>query len=75
MLTIFTDVADWDNVVAAAAVAAMYLTTIIHIDCQADDIADVISDHTFNGLFNLPEVLSTWSHKFWDYFQGLFSCD
>ena len=60
---------------AAAAVAAMYLTTTIHMDCQADDIADVTSDHTFYGLFNPPEFLSTWSHQFWDYFQGLISCD
>ena len=63
------------TMMAAMAVAAMYLTTTIVMECQADDIADVTNDHTFYGLFNLPEFMSTWSHQFWYYFQGLFACD
>ena len=59
--------------IAAAAVAAIYVTSTIVMDCQADDIFDVTSEH--NGLFNLPEFLFTWSHQFWDYFKGLVSWD
>jgi len=35
------------TMMAAMAVAAMYLTTTITMECQADDIADVTNNHTF----------------------------